>query len=50
MCFILCQSLTALYLPVDLVRFDRRGSNIVILAGQEIQISIAQNGRWRFEV
>ncbi|MGV0024331.1 DUF6888 family protein [Phormidesmis priestleyi] len=50
MCFILCQSLTSFYLSVDLVRLDRRTQNIVILAGEEIQIQIYPNGRWRFEV
>ena len=42
--------LTNFYLSVDLVRLDRRTKNIVILAGEEIRISIYLNGHWRFEV
>jgi hypothetical protein len=48
--FILCQSLTNFYLSVDLIRLDQRTRNVVILAGEEIQIAIYPNGRWRFEI
>lgn len=34
-----------MYIPIFLVRLD--GTNeVVILAGEEIEISIAQNGEW----
>ncbi|MBW4583015.1 MAG: hypothetical protein KME42_25895 [Tildeniella nuda ZEHNDER 1965/U140] len=49
MCFILCRSLTQLYRSIDLVDVDDRTGNVVILTGEETQISIRPNGKWRFE-
>jgi hypothetical protein len=46
-CFELCRELTSKYRSINLVTFDRRSSNVVILAGEEI-IEIKSNGEWRF--
>jgi hypothetical protein len=48
-CFILCQNVTSLFLPIFLVRFDERTGNIYILAGEETGILITRNGKWRYE-
>ncbi len=37
-----------MYLSVDLVRFDERTGNIIIIAGEETIIEIYANGYWRF--
>ncbi|WP_390091472.1 DUF6888 family protein [Geminocystis herdmanii] len=47
-CFIACQTLTTMYLPIYLVRFDERIDEIFILAGDNIQILIDRNGDRRF--
>ncbi|WP_038529787.1 DUF6888 family protein [Synechocystis sp. CS-94] len=47
-CFQLCQNLTNMYLSIDLVRFDQRTENVVIIAGEETLIEIYSNGNWRF--
>ncbi|WP_442948970.1 DUF6888 family protein [Nostoc sp.] len=46
--FILNFWATKMYLPVFLVRIDERTKNIVILAGQENEIIIYLNGKWRY--
>jgi hypothetical protein len=46
--FILSFWATKMYLPVFLVRIDERTKNIVILAGQEKEIIISPNGKWRY--
>lgn len=46
--FILSFWVTKMYLPVFLVRIDERTKNIVILAGQENEIIIYLNGKWRY--
>ena len=46
--FILIFWATKMYLPVFLVRIDERTKNIVILAGQENEIIIYLNGKWRY--
>jgi hypothetical protein len=43
-CFRICQQLTLMYLPVYLVRLDERTSEIAILAGEEVVISINRDG------
>ncbi|AFY49887.1 hypothetical protein Nos7524_4117 [Nostoc sp. PCC 7524] len=48
-CFILCQNVTSLFLPIFLVRIDERTGNIYILAGEETGILITRDGRWRYE-
>ena len=35
-----------MYMPIFLVRLDERTNEVVILAGEEIEISIDQNGEW----
>jgi hypothetical protein len=48
MCITLCQSLTNTFTPIVIVRLDERTGNVFILAGDNIQIEIYRNGRWRF--
>jgi hypothetical protein len=48
-CFILCQNLTSMYLPIYLIRLDERTGNIFILAGEETEIIITRDGKWGFE-
>ncbi|MBW4597600.1 MAG: hypothetical protein KME46_33050 [Brasilonema angustatum HA4187-MV1] len=48
-CFILCQNLTALLLPIFIVRLDERTGNIYILAGEETGIVITRDGKWRYD-
>lgn len=36
------------YIPIYLVRWDRRTDEIVIIAGNETQIAISRNGEWEF--
>ena len=48
--FILCCWLTKLYLPINLVRVDKRTGNVFILAGEENMIEIYPNGKWRYVV
>jgi hypothetical protein len=47
-CTEVCQKLTGFYISVDLVIIDERTNNLVILAGEEIQIEIALDGNWEF--
>lgn len=48
-CFILCQNVTSLFLPIFIVRIDERTGNIYILAGEETGILITRDGKWRYE-
>ncbi|EAZ88816.1 DUF6888 family protein [Crocosphaera chwakensis] len=43
-CFLMCQQITQMYLPVFLVRLDERTNDIFILAGEDIQILIDNEG------
>ena len=45
----LCNILTSFPLPINLVTIDDRNQDLIILAGQEIEIVVAPNGIWRFE-
>ena len=45
----LCNTLTSFPLPINLVTIDDRNQDLIILAGQEIEIVVAPNGIWRFE-
>ncbi len=47
-CFRLCCDLTSKYCSIDLVTFDKRTGNVIILAKEEINIEIEPNGKWRF--
>ena len=46
--FDLTADLTKMYVSVNLATLDRRTGNVVILAGQEIEIVIYPNGYWIF--
>jgi hypothetical protein len=48
MCIILCQSLTDAFTAIFMIRLDERTGNVFILAGDNIEIEIYRNGRWRF--
>jgi hypothetical protein len=48
-CFILCQSLTALLIPINVFRLDERQGNVFILGGEDIAIVVTRDGGWRFE-
>ncbi|MGB3205604.1 MAG: hypothetical protein WBB28_11495 [Crinalium sp.] len=45
-CYIISSWATNLYLPINLVRLDRRTGNVFILVGEEIEIEIKPNGEW----
>jgi hypothetical protein len=47
--YIICQNLTAMFLPIYIVRLDERTNSIYILAGEETGIIITSNGYWRYE-
>lgn len=47
-CFILCQNITNMLLPIFIVRLDERDGSIFILAGQETGIVITRDGQWSF--
>ncbi|WP_096620314.1 DUF6888 family protein [Calothrix sp. NIES-3974] len=47
-CFQLCQNLTSMYVPVEIVRLDERTGNVILITGEEILIEIYPNGDWRF--
>jgi hypothetical protein len=46
--FDLTANLTKMYVSVNLGTVDKRIGNVVILAGQEIEIVIYPNGYWIF--
>ncbi|MBD2239540.1 hypothetical protein H6G35_23495 [Aulosira sp. FACHB-113] len=47
-CFILGYWATKMYLPIYLIRIDERTRDVVILAGEETEILIYPNGKWRY--
>jgi hypothetical protein len=47
--YLICQNLTAMYLPIYIIRLNERTNNIYILAGAETGIIINPNGYWRYE-
>lgn len=47
-CINLCQSLTAFYRSIELLRFDERDGTIFIFAGEELQIHVYRDGTWEF--
>jgi hypothetical protein len=47
-CVQLCCDLTSKFRSIELVVFDVRTANMVILVGEEINIEIDSNGEWRF--
>ncbi len=40
----MCQNLTSMYLPINLVTMDGRSLNLYILAGEEMEILIDSKG------
>ncbi len=44
-CYALCQRLTTLYIPIQLVRFDATRNMIYVLAGDSIQYLISPTGQ-----
>jgi hypothetical protein len=48
-CFILCQNLTAMFVPINIVRLDERQGDVFILAGEGIVIVITRDGEWSFK-
>ncbi|BAU09539.1 hypothetical protein LEP3755_00100 [Leptolyngbya sp. NIES-3755] len=47
-CVLLCMNLTRMYVPIYLVRLDERNRNIILLAGEEIEICISEDGEWGY--
>jgi hypothetical protein len=47
-CFILSYQNTRMYLPIYLVTIHQRTKHVVILAGEETEIVIYPNGKWRY--
>jgi hypothetical protein len=47
-CLQICYDLTSLYRSIDLVTFDKRTGDVVILSGQDINIQIKPSGAWDF--
>jgi hypothetical protein len=47
-CVRVCQYLTNFYRPIELVRFDERTGIVYIFAGEELQVVIYRDGKWRF--
>jgi hypothetical protein len=47
-CYALCCRFTKLYLPINIVRFDKRTGNIFFLAGEENVLEIYPNGKWSY--
>ncbi|OUL26438.1 hypothetical protein [Nostoc sp. 106C] len=43
-----CQYLTNFYRPIELVRFDERIGIVYIFAGEDLQVVIYRDGKWRF--
>ncbi|GAP96058.1 hypothetical protein NIES2104_25870 [Leptolyngbya sp. NIES-2104] len=37
-----------MYVPIHLVRLDERNRNIILLAGEEIEIYISEDGEWGY--
>ncbi len=45
----LAQNITCVYqLSIEIIRLDERTKNIFILVGNDLAITIFQNGRWEF--
>lgn len=47
-CVRVCQYLTNFYRPIELVRFDERTGIVYIFAGEDLQVVIYRDGKWRF--
>ena len=40
----MCQNLTSMYLPINLVTIDERTQSIYVLAGEELEVLISNKG------
>lgn len=40
----MCQNLTSMYLPINLVTIDERTQSIYVLAGEELEVLINNKG------
>lgn len=40
----MCQNLTSMYLPINLVTMDERTKNLYLLAGEELEVLINSQG------
>ncbi|WP_071818220.1 DUF6888 family protein [Crocosphaera subtropica] len=47
-CVEVCLDLTGFYIPIYLIRLDERNNQLIILAGDEIELTIDPDGEWRF--
>lgn len=47
-CLRVCQMLSDGYQPIYVFRFDGKTGNVFILAGENIQILVKQDGNWEF--
>jgi hypothetical protein len=47
-CFRICQQITQMFLPINIVRLDERTNEIFILAGNEILVLINRQGETRY--
>jgi hypothetical protein len=43
-----CQYLTNFYRSIELVRFDERTGIVYLFAGEDLQVVIYRDGKWRF--
>ncbi|MEO0684111.1 MAG: hypothetical protein AAFY76_03445 [Cyanobacteria bacterium J06649_11] len=41
----MCQNLTSMYLPINLVTIDERTQSVYVLAGEELEILISNKGK-----
>lgn len=47
-CLRVCQMLSSYYRDIKLFRFDDKTGQVYILAGDDIQVLVPRNGKWRF--
>jgi hypothetical protein len=45
----ICQQLTKMYTPIYLVTTDRRTGDLIIIAGEEIEVSVNPEGKVNYE-
>ncbi|WP_442945020.1 DUF6888 family protein [Nostoc sp.] len=45
----ICQQLTKMYAPIYLVTTDSRTGDLIIIAGEEIEVSVSRDGKVRYE-
>jgi hypothetical protein len=45
----ICQQLTKMYAPIYLVTTDSRTGDLIIIAGEEIEVSVSKDGKVRYE-